>query len=70
MNEFIGDWVIGSKVSMVDGCRIQVQLIDDSVREVHRRPTVDFSSLWFTDCTHPAQNAYCPESKIKAWRLH
>lgn len=68
--EITSEWIIGNRIPMLNGVDfIEVQLDDDSVRTVQRRPLVDYSSLWFIDCTHPAQNAYCAESKIKAWRI-
>jgi hypothetical protein len=69
MKEITGEWVIGNKVPFVNGHSIQVQTTFNDVRTVIRRPTLDFSSLWFTDCQHPAQNAYCAESNIVAWRI-
>ena len=46
-----------------------VRLVDGSERCVRRMPTLDLSNLFFTDCTHPAQNAYCADSMISAWRV-
>jgi len=31
-------------------------------------PHLDAHSLFFTDCTHPEQNAYCNIERVKAWR--
>ena len=67
--EINGEWVIGSNVPFVNGFGLEVQTNDNEVRRVQRRPSVDFETLWFVDCTHPAQNAYCQKSRIKAWRV-
>lgn len=64
------EWIIGNRIPMLNGAElIDVCLDDDTVRLVRRRPLVDYSSLWFVDCSHPAQNAYCSDMKIKAWRI-
>ncbi len=66
----MNEWIIGNRIPMLNGVDfIDVQLLDDSVRVVKRRPLVDYTSLWFADCDHPAQNSYCAESRIKAWRI-
>lgn len=70
MREITDEWVLGNRIPMLRGVDfIQVQLLNDTLRVVHRRPHLDFSSLWFADCTHPTQNTYCSEENIKAWRL-
>lgn len=68
-NEFDGEWVLGSKVPMVNGFDIEVYTRQGQVRRVHRKPNIDFGSLWYSDWTHPMQNAYCSESNVKAWRV-
>jgi hypothetical protein len=66
----MNEWIIGNRIPMLNGVDfIDVQLTNDTVRLVQRRPIVDYGSLWFADCTHPAQNAYCSTSLIKAWRI-
>jgi hypothetical protein len=67
--EVIMDWIIGCRIPLDCGSKFQVQTKADQVREVERKPNLDYSTLWFTDCTHPAQNAVCSESYIKAWRF-
>jgi hypothetical protein len=69
MKEITGEWVIGNNVPMVNGYAIEVQTTNNEVRKVIRKPTLDWASLWFTDCIHPAQNMYCSPSYIKAWRI-
>ena len=69
MKEITGEWVLGNNIPMVNGYSIEVQTNHDQIRTVHRRPMVDFSSLWYSDCTDPIQNMYCCPSNIKAWRL-
>ena len=39
------------------------------VARVRRVPSLDWESLWRTDCNHPAMNAYFEPGRIKAWRL-
>lgn len=41
---------------------------DETLRRVSFRPSVDYASLFFDDCQHPAQNAYCDPKSIMAWR--
>ena len=69
MNEMTGEWILGNNIPIVNGYGMQVQTLADQVRNVHRRPIIDFSSLWFSDCTRPAQNAHCDLNNVKAWRL-
>lgn len=68
MSEITDEWLIGNVLPHIDGL-FQVQLLNDDVRTARRYLERDFSSLWFTDCTHPEQNMYCDPSSIKAWRL-
>lgn len=52
-----------------DGAEFEVKLEDGSVRPCRRIETLDYTSLFFTDCTHPQQNAYCSPDRIKVWRF-
>ena len=63
------EWIIGNKVPRIAGESFQVQTKLNDVRTVEFRPDTDCFSLWFTDCTHPAQNALCNDECIKAWRV-
>lgn len=48
---------------------IEVMMEDSGkVRRVLRIPELDYGNFFFTDCTHPAQNAYCWMGNVKAWR--
>ena len=67
--ELNGEWVLGSNIPMANGVDIEVYTKHGDVRKVSRRPHVDFSSLWYTDCTHQLQNAFCSSSDIQAWRF-
>ena len=69
MEQLNTEWVIGNRLPMVNGYDFQVHLTNGTVRRVGRRPIVDYWSLFFKDCTHPAQNAYCSTDDIKAWKL-
>jgi hypothetical protein len=64
----MSEWVLGQNVPRINNIEFQVQLKDDSVRTVNLRPLLDHWTLWFTDCTHPLQNAICNDSQIVAWR--
>ena len=33
------------------------------------KPFLDPYNLFFTDCTHPAQNAYCNRNSIVKWKI-
>jgi hypothetical protein len=48
---------------------LEVLTTDMQHRTVMTKPLLDPSTLWFTDCTHPAQNAYCNRNSIIKWRL-
>ena len=63
------EWIIGSRVPFVGDAVVQVMTTNNHVRECRRMADRDWSTLWFTDCAHPAQNAICNESDIAAWRL-
>lgn len=63
------EWIIGKKIPHIQGGVFQICDAAGAVRECARRPNVDWNTLWFTDCTNPAQNSICDESKIMAWRL-
>lgn len=63
------EWILSSRVPQIDGAKFQVWLTNDQVRRVERRPYLDWASLWFTDCTHAIQNAYCSPDYIQAWRI-
>jgi hypothetical protein len=69
MQHLSDEWIIGNRLPMVNGYDFQVHLKDGTLRRVGRRPTIDYSSLFFKDCTHPAQNAFCSSENIQAWRL-
>ena len=62
------EWILGNKVPRINGAEFQVQLRDNSVRSVKVNPLKDHWTLWFTDCTHPMQNAICDDFQIIAWR--
>ena len=64
------EWIIGSRIPYIDNGVFQVQTKHDTVRIVKRNPQLDTDTLWFQDCTHPAQNAICNAEYIKAWRLN
>lgn len=61
-------WLSGQPV-FKDGAEFEVMLDDGSIRQCKRYPSIDYGNLFFTDCTHPAQNAYCSNNAIKAWRF-
>lgn len=56
------------RLAIVTAQPLQVWLGGDVVRRVSFRPSVDYASLFFDDCQHPAQNAYCDPKSIMAWR--
>ena len=62
------EWHLGP-IQIVNGYGYQVQMQNDTIRNCVRRPRCDYSTLWFTDCTHPLQNAICSPDYVKAWRL-
>lgn len=47
---------------------MQVWTASGDVREVAYRPGFCPMALWFTDCTHALQNAYCSRDSVQAWR--
>ena len=63
------EWIIGNRLPFLEDVVFQVQTTADDVRECRRIPNRDWSTLWFTDCTHPTQNAICHESNIKTWKI-
>lgn len=64
----VAEWSEGVP-RLIDGAVFDVRLKDGQQRQCRRIPTLDWSSLFFTDCTHPAQNAYCADSLITSWRV-
>jgi hypothetical protein len=62
------DWAEGVP-EFIDGALFDVILKDGQQRQCRRIPTLDWSNLFFTDCTHPAQNSFCADSLISAWRV-
>ena len=70
MIEISDEWMLGNRVPILSDIKsFQMQLKDGQIREVHRKLTVDSINLWFADCTHPAQNAYCNDESIAYWRV-
>ena len=70
MTELTDEWILGNKLPILkDDASFQVQLKDGQTRSVCRKPRLDFTSLWFIDCSHPMQNAYCDEDSIAYWRI-
>lgn len=49
--------------------KMDVWIDNDHIREAQAIPSIDYSSLFFTDCTHPMQNAFCPRERIVAYRI-
>jgi len=45
-------------------------LMDDmSYRKCKMMPAIDAYNLYYTDCTHPLQNAYCDRNRIVKWKI-
>ena len=63
------EWILGNRIPNIDGASFQVWTDSGGTRTCRRYPARDQFSLWFTDCTHPAQNAYCAQDSIQAWRI-
>lgn len=63
------EWQLEGLPPLIDGATFEVWITDGSTRRVARDPGLDWSSLFFQDCTHPAQNAYCSPDIIAGWRL-
>ena len=38
-------------------------------RKCTRRLNLDLANLWFTDCTHPMQQALVDQNKIVKWKI-
>lgn len=62
------DWIHTQHVPRKAGTEYEVWLGRDEVRRCAMNPAIDFSNLFYTDCTNPLQNAAVPEERILAWR--
>lgn len=60
------DWETEERMPIIHNAYFHV-IVNNEVRRVVRCP--DWDALFFTDCTHPAQNVHCDSSKITAWKL-
>lgn len=64
----INNWVEGlPPTDMYD--EIEIQIIGGQHRTAKRTMTTQSNSLFFTDCKHSMQNAYCDQLMIHAWRI-
>ena len=64
----VNNWVEGyPPIGMKD--EVEMQLIDGQYRTAKRSMTTQSNSLFFTDCIHSLQNAYCDQLMIRAWRV-
>lgn len=61
-------WADGLPAFIADTV-FDVRLKDGQQRQCQRAFGFGESNLYFTDCTHPMQNAYCADSLIDAWRV-
>jgi hypothetical protein len=61
-------WIDG-KPGYIPGAEFDVLLNDGTTRTCKRISSLDWSNLFYTDCTHPAQNAFCADTNIKSWRV-
>jgi hypothetical protein len=50
------------------GQKFELLMTDGTRRDAEHRPERDYTSLWFTDCTHPLQNALVWEGAVDSWR--
>lgn len=62
------DWQHEGLPPFVDGLHFEIWRGNGEVRKVWR-PCFPDGFLHYEDCTHPAQNAYCPDSDVQAWRV-
>jgi hypothetical protein len=63
------DWIHSNRIPPISGASFQIWTTSGSTRTCRRRPERDPCALWFTDCTHPLQQAWCDPDVIKAWRI-
>ena len=70
LNDGLGgtNWADGLPAFIADTV-FDVRLKDGQQRQCQRAFGFGESNLYFTDCTHPMQNAYCADSLIDAWRV-
>lgn len=61
------DWVEGVP-PYIENAEFEVEMENGTFRKCKRRPNLDHSIFFYTDCTHLAQNAICYSHKIKRWR--
>lgn len=66
-NEDIGAWEAGMPPFVV-GVKFDVLLKNGEQRRVERNQALDWANLFFTDCTHPMQNAFCAPDSVVKWR--
>ncbi len=64
------DWIIGNLIPFtLDDVAFELWMKNGNTRKASRKPSLDYSNLFFDDCTHPSQNALCNNSDVMAWRL-
>lgn len=61
------DWIHSRPPWLIDR-EIEVWSPYYGLRSAAVLPSLDTTSLWFTDCNHALQNAYCDRNRIEAWR--
>lgn len=64
----MNDWVNGNPPYSIEA-ELEVKMSDGSMRTCKKIPAIDYGNLFFTDCTHAEQNAYCDRKKIISWRV-
>lgn len=62
------DWEHEGRPPLIPNAQFEVWTTRGDVRLVHRQ-NGGFGSMLYDDCTHPAQNAYCGENEVMAWRI-
>jgi len=70
MNTDNEGWIPGHEIPYTPDAVFDVFMDNGHIRKVRRNLSLDYSNLFYMDCTHPAQNAYCTQDQVKAWRVH